>query len=1535
MTKILGLDLGTNSIGWAVIDKENSKIVDAGVRIFTEGVNKDTIGKGDNEISKNTERRMHRQARRLHYRKRLRKAKLLAILIDLEMCPLSNDELRKWKNWDKRLKSTGKVFPNTTDFNNWLKMNPYYLRNKAITKSITRMEFGRILYHFIQRRGFLSSRKGSEDGAIFKGKENMEGIDATKELIKESTLGQKLYEIYPPDKQPFKRIMIDGKDTRIRSRYTLRQMYVLEFEEIWKRQGERLGLPGLMIKIKKTIHLTSTINSRRSKQKLDYLIGRYGKGNVAVSNTVVTVSKSMPLKEFLAGKIEVTDEGINFKSNESLLFWQRPLRSQKQLLGKCTFESRNFFDKAKNEWITVGLSPCAISHPEFELFRAYQFLNNIRYGKTAQPLTAEQKQTVLEIMNKSEAAFDFEKIPKSLKMTFENFNYDDKTKVPVNPSHSKLKKLFTSEQWEKCMHDIWHCFYFFEDAGLLAKKLAETYKLEAATAEKAAKIRLTDGYSNVSLKAIRNILPFLKMGYRYSTAVVLGGVKNAFGNRWEHFREFHEEIITDVVNIAEKTIHKEYELISTLKNYLSDPENLFGFAENDKAFNKLYHHSQAIVKKPTKRRLSEIENLRNPIVQKGLNEMRRLVNQLLNKYDNTEGYGPDFSFDKIHVEMGRELRNSKKRREEMVFKMRDNEKANDEARLRLVEFGLKSSRENITKYRLYREIEQKHGTVVCPYTNRTISIYDLLGMDNRYQIEHIIPFSVSLDDSFGNKTICESNFNRLKGELTPYEFYQKNSDPSLWGARTWEEIEQRAFSLLPYKKSRKFNAKKRDKQADFIARQMNDMRYISKKAAEILSEICNDVRVMPGQLTSELRRLWGLNNILQPAYPLELPGCKVDADQSIPHYLVLDGTGSPVKIVPVLAERPEREAGYILIPGNVSSQGAFTSDRNFRHLKFDVQNVDYPTGKYWAKIKVSEPLAFSRIFAEKPETESNSLVFRGRVVKGYFTHDSIGRRIKTDKPEGSYWVKLLTKNVTYMQPEKSNQPKAGGNQVVLFGTVNNGKFTSYVYQSGVDLPAGKYWGIIDMDFENVTFTKAVIDPDQPRQNEIILTGTVAQNLNFVPECDPEHSINTNLKPGKYYTRVTVQEIEGFYPIENKIPETSKGEKVTDGNIWVNKHTGEIMFDPKKNREDQRHHAIDAITIAMTELGYLQKLSHYFGELKDKERGIGDRPVFNLPWPGFDKEVKMIANNILVSYDRKSEVMTKISKTILKSGRKFNSVGFAARGRLHREFYFGKHPNPILHATDPKKGGVVIETDKQGNIIYYYHIRKAVTSLKNSKHVKKIVDHGIRELIEKRLRDRFNVDTSKPYNIPADFFFDDNKQPALFLHNKNGDPVPVKKVRMRESIGNAVQLKDNLNQWVNPYNNHHVVIYKDVNEALKEQVVSFWEVVERINQGEPLYKLPEDGMAIVSTLQENDMFLLGLSQEQIGKLETNAISNAELSPHLYRVQKISSMYYTFRHHLASTILNDNEEVRIVSMAAWFKSEPIKITITNTGLFKMIK
>ena len=167
MAKIVGLDLGTNSIGWAIVDKDGNdfSLVDKGVRIFSEGVKSE---KGI-ESSRAAERTAFRSARKLKYRRKLRKYETLKVLSENGMCPLSFEEVEEWK------KSGFKKYPLNPEFLKWLRtdedqnINPYVFRDRASKQKISLFELGRAFYHIAQRRGFLSNRLDqSGDGVLEK-----------------------------------------------------------------------------------------------------------------------------------------------------------------------------------------------------------------------------------------------------------------------------------------------------------------------------------------------------------------------------------------------------------------------------------------------------------------------------------------------------------------------------------------------------------------------------------------------------------------------------------------------------------------------------------------------------------------------------------------------------------------------------------------------------------------------------------------------------------------------------------------------------------------------------------------------------------------------------------------------------------------------------------------------------------------------------------------------------------------------------------------------------------------------------------------------------------------------------------------------------------------------------------------------------------------------------------------------------------------------------------------------------------------------
>jgi CRISPR-associated endonuclease Csn1 len=392
MAKILGLDLGTNSIGWALIDDVQNKILGIGSRIFPMGV--ENLGEGEGrEMSKNAGRTGARGIRRQFFRRKLRKKVLLKALAENKMCPMRANDFEDWKKT--------KEFP-SDKLANWFALNPYELRQKALNEKLSLEEIGRIFYHLIQRRGFLSnSRKGgTDDGAIFKGnpKEGKIGITETQESIQGKTLGSYLFEIYPKENQPFQ----EGLE-RIRNRYTTRKMYVDEFELIWNKQAQFHAT------------LNEDLKAKFGGRKLD-----------------------------------------GYKE-DGILFHQRPLRSQKHLVGNCSFEP----SKTK----------CPISAIPFEQFRVWQWVNTVEYN--GKKISQDEKEKIVAFLYANEKP-EFKKIRKAIgKESAEfKFNYKDEDKIVGTHTISNLSnKKYFGKKWfefsEKEQEDIWHVLYFFDSKSNL------------------------------------------------------------------------------------------------------------------------------------------------------------------------------------------------------------------------------------------------------------------------------------------------------------------------------------------------------------------------------------------------------------------------------------------------------------------------------------------------------------------------------------------------------------------------------------------------------------------------------------------------------------------------------------------------------------------------------------------------------------------------------------------------------------------------------------------------------------------------------------------------------------------------------------------------------------------------------------------------------------------------------------------------------------------------------------------------------------
>lgn len=248
---------------------------------------------------------------------------------------------------------------------------------------------------------------------------------------------------------------------------------------------------------------------------------------------------------------------------------------------------------------------------------------------------------------------------------------------------------------------------------------------------------------------------------------------------------------------------------------------------------------------PKKDMLTPPPEISNPVVRQALFEVRTVVNAIIREF------GPFKATDEIHIELARNAKANSVQRKKILQRNKQRETQHEEAAQFCSDQGELPNRENRIRYLLWKEQGQ-----ICPYSGKRISCSQLFSSET--DIDHILPRSRTLDDSQSNKVLCFRKMNHEKGNLTPYE-WRGTSDPE-----AYEKMLQCTRSL-PYRKRERFTRKELDTEG-FIARQLNDTRYISRKvvqyAGQLFDNPAKNIICVRGEQTAKIRRLLGLNNIL-------------------------------------------------------------------------------------------------------------------------------------------------------------------------------------------------------------------------------------------------------------------------------------------------------------------------------------------------------------------------------------------------------------------------------------------------------------------------------------------------------------------------------------------------------------------------------------------------------------------------------------------------------------------------------------------------
>ena len=1009
MKRILGLDLGTNSIGWALVDSEEQRILGMGSRIIPmdQGV-LDTFSGGNPVETQTAARTVYRGTRRLRERALLRRERLIRVLNMMKFLPehyASQIDFEKrlgqffdekepklaWKQNDEgrfefifqqsfnemieEFKNKGVVREDKKIPYDW---TIYYLRKKALSQEIEKEELAWILLNFNQKRGYYQLRGEEEE-------------ENPNKLVEYYSL--KIVDVIADEKPNSKSDI----------------WYSLHLENGWiYRRSSKIPLFGWKDKTRDFI-VTTDLNddgtvkkdkegiekrSFRAPSENDWvLLKKKTESDIEKSHKTVgayvyetllqnpmqkvrgklvrTIERKFykdELKQILEKQREfhpeLRDEDLYndcvrelYRSNETyqfilskrdfvhlflddILFYQRPLRSQKSAIGDCILEFKTYKDKDGNN-IKEYLKVISKSNPLYQEFRIWQWLYNLKiYRKeddedvTLQFIAnIEDKEQLFDFLSNRksieqkpllEYLIKAKGLKKQVKTEAYRWNYvEDKiypcseTKTMISTRLAKVENIpdnfFTKEIEQK----LWHIIYSVTDKNEFEKALrtfAKKYDLDIASfVDNFKKIPpFKNEYGSFSEKAIKKLLPLMRLGKYWKW--------NDIGNNTQNRIS---KIITGEYDEEIKDIVREKSIALTNENDFQGLQlwlaQYLVYGRHSEADIAGKWHSVADLEKY----LNEFKqhSLRNPIVEQIITETLRVVRDIWRKY----GQGAENFFSEIHVELGRDMKNTADERKKIVNVVTENENTNLRIKALLMELKNNSDGklevENVRPYsptqqdilKIYEEyaistgldnekdekvkedikkisrvaqptttelqryklwLEQKYCS---PYTGKVIPLGKLF--TEEYQIEHIIPKSRYYDDSFSNKVICEAAVNKLKDKCLGLEFI-KNYHGQIVETGFGQKVtifDEEAYQNF-VKQHYAYNHSKRTKllleeiPEKMIERQMNDTRYISKFVLPLLSNLVrakendngvNSKNVLPvnGKITTMLKQDWGLNDV--------------------------------------------------------------------------------------------------------------------------------------------------------------------------------------------------------------------------------------------------------------------------------------------------------------------------------------------------------------------------------------------------------------------------------------------------------------------------------------------------------------------------------------------------------------------------------------------------------------------------------------------------------------------------------------------------
>lgn len=892
MKKILGLDLGTGSIGWAVVNEaenpdEKSSIIKIGVRVNPLTADEKQNFEKGKSITTNSDRTLKRSMRRNLQRYKLRRNALMEIMKE-----------QGWITDDTILAEQGN---NST-------YSTLNLRAKAATEEISLEDLAKVLLMINKKRGYKSSRKvknEEEEGQAVDSMETARQLhdsgmtpgEFAYRIISEgnfnlpdfyrSDLQDEFDRIWEKQREYYPEILTDSLKEELKDKNE---------KQTWKICEEPFDIEGIKrtVKGKELIKenyewRTKALNEMLDMESLAIVLQKINGqiknaggylGNISdrskelyfngqtVGQCLAEQIRKDPntsLKNQVYYRQDYMDEfdriwetqaafhpeltpALKKEIKDTIIFWQRPLKSQKGLVNICEFEhwETETASDGKSRMKTVGPKVCPKSSPLFQEFKIWQIINNLKVnGRDLEQSDKEKLATELSIREKmsgSEVLKFLYKNPKQLNLNYREVDgnrtgaalfkafakiielsghgeYDEIMKLPSEEALKMAEEVFNmlginagilyfdsslsgAEMENQPMFRLWHLLYSYEGDKSrsgnesLIDKISELFGFEREYAKIVANVTFAPDYGSLSSKAIRKILPYMKDGMEYSMACEYAGYRHSAKSLTKE-------------ELASKAYKDKLELL---------PKN----------------------------------SLRNPVVEKILNQMANVVNGIIEEYGKP---------DEIRIELARELKKSQQERKAMTEAISKSSSENERIEKLLQDkFGIaRPSRNDIIRYKLYEELESNGYKTL--YTGTYIPEEKLFSKE--FDIEHIIPQAKLFDDSMSNKTLESRQANIEKGNSTALDYVKSKFGES--GVEQYRARIEKLFKdgKISRTKQKNLLTEEKDIPSGFINRDLRDSQYIAKKAKEMLEDVVGQVVTTAGTVTDRLREDWQLVDVMK------------------------------------------------------------------------------------------------------------------------------------------------------------------------------------------------------------------------------------------------------------------------------------------------------------------------------------------------------------------------------------------------------------------------------------------------------------------------------------------------------------------------------------------------------------------------------------------------------------------------------------------------------------------------------------------------